>query len=615
MVNQRNKGTVLLTTVILVSTILSFVLAGMVMVRTKVAEAEMVEENVRASTVAEAGIEHGIFWIREMMKIYGDFAVFDALDTDAVDDPVDHSTLIITTDGTGGRGIEGDLSDSDGNLIGEYDVYYDVQNRASTDSRDIVIRSVSYAPSKTDFQNGAQGSSTDEVFTQIRISQEEGKAGNFSYFINHWGWFYGSSITANGTIRANGKFTLRYDPTVNGSPIYNDSDGADLQDKINDGGIMAGLNIDGSCQGMGGLESNRYPYEDPIVMPNLSNLDLYKQKAINEAGSLTVAGVEFTGNGVFGDAESGKQNLYLVGTAADPIELNGTVVVEGDLIISGVVSGQGSIIAGGNVYIPDDIVYANAPTSKRPASDDEATVEQWRTDNKDKDMLGLYAQDHIIVGDMTNSTWQYYVYNWLNDSNNRGDEDCGLDRLHGTDDVGEDDGKWSVETYTSLHSTFGAIPSGSNVGDPIPGTGEDIDGDGLNDGTVSNWSAEFKTSTTITSANWGGTLPATGFSKPYRDIATSSIAQLNGCFYTNHAFAGYVYASGNIEVNGALISRNESVVYSASGLVFNHDERLTGGSWADLGLIGGGGQVWNNIQVIAWWKDDNDITWARLENE
>jgi hypothetical protein len=109
----------------------------------------------------------------------------------------------------------------------------------------------------------------------------------------------------------------------------------------------------------------------------------------------------------------------------------------------------------------------------------------------------------------------------------------------------------------------------------------------------------------VTSTHWGGTLPAEGYERAYGDIASSTITNLNGCFYTNHAFAGLFYSATPIQINGALISRNESIVYSAPGLVFNHDERLTGGTWGDLGLIGGGGNVWDDVEIISWWRDDN----------
>ena len=51
------------------------------------------------------------------------------------------------------------------------------------------------------------------------------------------------------------------------------------------------------------------------------------------------------------------EHLILRGTANSPLEFDGKVYVNGDVIISGRVSGNGMIVARGNVYIVGDIVY------------------------------------------------------------------------------------------------------------------------------------------------------------------------------------------------------------------------------------------------------------------
>jgi hypothetical protein len=57
-------------------------------------------------------------------------------------------------------------------------------------------------------------------------------------------------------------------------------------------------------------------------------------------------------------------NLILTGTPGNCIQLNGPIVVDGDLIIRGCVEGEGSLYAGGNVYVPDSVTYADATTDK-----------------------------------------------------------------------------------------------------------------------------------------------------------------------------------------------------------------------------------------------------------
>lgn len=54
--------------------------------------------------------------------------------------------------------------------------------------------------------------------------------------------------------------------------------------------------------------------------------------------------------------------LVLVGTSSHPIELQGLVIVPGDVVISGYVTGRGTIYAGRNVHIAGEIRYMKPPT-------------------------------------------------------------------------------------------------------------------------------------------------------------------------------------------------------------------------------------------------------------
>jgi hypothetical protein len=50
---------------------------------------------------------------------------------------------------------------------------------------------------------------------------------------------------------------------------------------------------------------------------------------------------------------------FLVGTQANPIVINGTVGLSGDVVISGYIKGSGEIAAQGNLYVMGDLVYAD----------------------------------------------------------------------------------------------------------------------------------------------------------------------------------------------------------------------------------------------------------------
>jgi len=604
---KKERGAALFFTMVIVTMVLALLLTSMTLVSTKSAEAVMSTELLQARNVADAGLEYAVFWLREAMKIWGTFDVFDKLDPNPADDIYTGATQIVFAQPQDGQ-VPGKLEDTTGKVVGEYDVYLDVRDRTATDHRIVVVRSCAYYPSKAAFLAGAKHAYRKEIFAQLRLRQVDARPGNYGYFINHWGWFYGSTITANGSVRANGYFSMKYDPTINGSPVFGNADGWDLQDKENNGGIFAGLDIVGTCRGMGALPENRYPFQDPVVMPNISNLSYYKKKA-KEGGSLTVSGTEVTKNGIYGDEPGETGYLYLEGTPDDPIRINGIVVVEKDVIIKGYVTGKGTLIAGRNLYIADDVKYLNGPNTPRPSGTTETEIEAWLQENLDKDFVGFYAREHIVAGDWTDSNWQGHVFSWLKDDMNRGDEDAGLDGIHNTGDTGEDDGKWTVEHYTLTHSILGLIPPGSSVGDVIPGSGEDLDGDGVYDPRITTdegWLNQLKTEVPLDPSHWGGNLPDPGAagSWNYSDIATNDISQFDGCFYTNHAFAGLLRASDTIRFNGGLISRNEAIVYSPR-IEFNHDERLSGRSWEDMGIVGGGGRVWDDIVVEAYWTGDD----------
>ncbi|MEG2465403.1 MAG: hypothetical protein RSB14_05215, partial [Kiritimatiellia bacterium] len=61
-------------------------------------------------------------------------------------------------------------------------------------------------------------------------------------------------------------------------------------------------------------------------------------------------------------AGADKGCVVLIGDEKTPIKLDGTVVVEGDVLIGGYVEGQGAIYAGRNIHILGNIIYKNPPT-------------------------------------------------------------------------------------------------------------------------------------------------------------------------------------------------------------------------------------------------------------
>ena len=608
----KEAGSALLTVTVILMISLAMVLATLTTTNAKSRDAYSGVLELRAHYLAKSGVErqiHQVWTARNLADLADPFAGLDTLDSD-VDEGEGHYTQTFDAE---------PVVNAQGETIGEFDVVIDVTNRAELQTRNVVITAIGYAPTKADFLANANGSSTATVKAVIEVGLEPSTVFDYSYFINHWGWFYGDTIEANGNVRANGQFDFGgYSPQVNGSPRYETANGTDLIGYIDDngdgvedgtdGGVYAGWGIvnEQNVQGMGGDVENQHGWQEQIPMPNLSDLSVYEALAISEGGTISVGGTTIV-SGVVGDDPSEPQNLYLEGTVADPIVIDGPVVVRGDVIVRGVVTGQGTIYSGRNAYVPENLTYADGPTTDRPSANDELTVEQWRIDNADKDALGLFAREHVVIGDYSDFYFQHYVGNWLASSLNKSAEDAGADGIHNTangpdgiagtsdDDVLEGDGEWTVDLYTQADADQGLIPAGSAIGDPIPGTGEDLDGDGVYDGQVQM--TEFEISQSLDPANWAG-LDTTYAN--FSDISTIYISQIDGSFYTNHVFAALMFNFGGlIEMNGSIVSRNESIVYGANGIHMNHDERLTGGGGAStFGLFLP--VSWAPIEVLQW---------------
>lgn len=91
-------------------------------------------------------------------------------------------------------------------------------------------------------------------------------------------------------------------------------------------------------------------------------------------------------------------NVVLEGTATKPLIIQGTVYINGDVVLRGVITGDGKIVARGNVYLTGDISYA---------CDDDSQDFNWRasqskscTYNTPEKLprLGVIAGKNILVG-------------------------------------------------------------------------------------------------------------------------------------------------------------------------------------------------------------------------
>jgi hypothetical protein len=588
------EGSALVGAMVVFVGIAGLVAASVALSTVEVEQSRDAVDKVRSRFVSEAGVEAAIATLQEASQLA------DSLE------PLGGIASLFAADGTMTPFVGQPLM-SGASRAGEYSVTMNLVSLSDATAV-IDITSTGYLPAAPE-PGGRPVDDWSATAVRVQFNLAPAEVFNYAYFINNWGWLYGNSIYVLGNVRSNGQYdSAGYAPTITGQPTYEGleyypaADGQpasvdllgykdDNKDGLldgEDGGIWSGWDIANSqnVKGNGGQSKAQHDFQGVLEMPNLSDLSPYKAKAISEGGTVSIAGTTYV-QGVLGDDKKEKKNLYLYGTKADPIVIDGPIVAEGDVVIHGYVTGQGAIYAGGNVYIPDSVMYLNPPADSRPSGNTEAETEVWMAENWDKDFLGLFSAESIVVGDYTNSTWKYYVSSWMNSNLNKSEEDAGEDGIPNTkagkdgilgtsdDDLLEDDGVWTVEYYSQSNEDMGLLPDGFDVGDVIPGTGEDIDGDGQYDDASSY--SDLPTKTPVKKGQFVGNHPQGAIAK-YSSIASMYANQIDAVLYTNHSFSWAVFGGQPAEINGALICRNENIVYGTPSISLNYDTRLLGGN-------------------------------------
>ncbi|UCB56563.1 MAG: type II secretion system protein [Candidatus Omnitrophota bacterium] len=398
------------------------------------------------------------------------------------------------------------------------------------------------------------------VRTVLRYGSRPAEVFDYPYFVNNLGWFWGTGIIANGNIRSNGDFSFNGSPTVNGD-IYasanpelgvdGDISGVTKNDSI--AAYRAGADLQArptnpTADGPGDYsypdgydgDSERFPGQPLIVMPYLSDLQSYRDLAVAEGGTLSQGGDTIV-NAVYGDdaSEAGPDGIegtpddgcvVLIGTEDEPIEISGPVVIERDVVIRGVVTGQGTIYSGRNTHVVGNITYADPPAWPKPDVNPDTTDET----NAEKDFIGLASRGNLVLGNYTTSDWQSTVGNYLQ------------------------------PPFTSAYTVEAEDADIGYV------TGYDAEGNPYFDGIYTNADGGAKDDGT------GGEEPRKYYESSLSDELIDSISEasnkittLDAVSYNNHAFTGRV---GKFTVNGNIVCRDEAIIYT-SKIIMNHDLR------------------------------------------
>lgn len=130
------------------------------------------------------------------------------------------------------------------------------------------------------------------------------------------------------------------------------------------------------------------------------NKSIVTTRAVNdrdlEVTSATLKSVTTLASSESADGVRG--NVILEGTATNPLVIQGTLYINGDVILRGAITGDGKIVARGNIYIAGDVTYAcdNASQDFNWRASQRKTCAYNEPDKLPR--LGIIAGKNILVG-------------------------------------------------------------------------------------------------------------------------------------------------------------------------------------------------------------------------
>lgn len=233
-------------------------------------------------------------------------------------------------------------------------------------------------------------------------------------------------------------------------------------------------------------------------------------------------------------------NVALIGTADQPIVVIGPVVISQDLLIKGVITGQGTFYTGRNTHVVGDLTYANGPAWKQ----NDFYFSQTAAANKQKDIVGFGVAGNVVFGDYTQA-------------------DSGADN-------------WNVVLKMLKPPQTHAQILNFSLLDLLLGMLDKLNG---YDNGFGWFDGDYTKLDGGRFFNDNGTVPLLGnrrfyessFPKAYVHSIATNPRRVEGIFYTYHFFGGRL---DSMVLHGAMIARDDAIVTSDRGTIY-YDPRIS----------------------------------------
>jgi Tfp pilus assembly protein PilX len=464
------------------------------------------------------------------------------------------------------------------------------------------------------YPNNSEGMSR-TITETVQFGTSPSKVFDYAYFINNFGWMYGSTITLNGDVRSNRNFSFQSNPKLNGdvyasldpttgtagvvngtyvsdsiSTWYNRTVSSTMRTRVGNPAISGGANYSPGYKG----SSTKYQYQSELTMPYIPTLEGYKQLVADETsfgtgstftvadctsyqGTLIADPVTTDSNGNKIISSSFKDRPYLAfwdsgansyrqvqifdnttsrNTNYTSIKQAGALLISGDsthpIVINGPVVVMGDVVIKGN-YIGQGTIFAN------------------RNVHIADNLQALTPPSFPQTDSTPLTTFQTNKTKDLMGLVARGNVILG---------------NYTLASYTTGVAPYNKPPftAAYSLKQNDVYVDEDLgyykttmaNGDHGFDGNYTNTDGGVKNNSDGSAATgatnrkfYQSTLADSVFSA-FSVADNSTLTKVDGVMYNNHLVSGRI---GATIVNGTMVARDEAIVFSGT-INFNYDERI-----------------------------------------